>query len=128
MLATGYCLLSTNSSFIIHVGLGVVQMRKLLRPAVGVVAAFAVLASLAGASAETARAAGDGVRGRAERAIREGDFEAAEKLYRDLLTKDARDMEARLGLSRALLKQRKNQDAFDQAARVIAVDPMSARA
>src|SRR5437763_5809374 len=107
---------------------GVIQMRKFLRPAVGVVAAFAVLASLAGASAETARAAGDGVRGRAERAIREGDFEAAEKLYRDLLTKDARDMEARLGLSRALLKQRKNQDAFDQAARVIAVDPMSARA
>src|SRR5438874_9162560 len=103
-------------------------MRKLLRPAVGVVAAFAVLASLAGASVETARAAGDGVRGRAERAIREGDFEAAEKLYRDLLTKDARDTEARLGLSRALLKQRKNQDAFDQAARVIAVDPMSARA
>src|SRR5947209_1299065 len=103
-------------------------MRKLLRPAVGVVVAFAVLASLAGASVETARAAGDGVRGRAERAIREGDFEAAEKLYRDLLTKDARDTEARLGLSRALLKQRKNQDAFDQAARVIAVDPMSARA
>src|SRR5437588_12529372 len=103
-------------------------MRKLLRPAVGVVAAFAVLASLVGASGAAARAAGDGVRGRAERAIREGDFEAAEKLYRDLLTKDARDTEARLGLSRALLKQRKNQDAFDQAARVIAVDPMSARA
>src|SRR3989440_11878518 len=103
-------------------------MRKLLRPAVGVVAAFAVLASLVGAALAPARAAGDGVRGRAERAIREGDFEAAEKLYRDLLTKDARDTEARLGLSRALLKQRKNQDAFDQAARVMAVDPMSARA
>src|SRR5947209_41595 len=103
-------------------------MRKLLRPAVGVVAAFAVLASLVGATGAAARGAGGSARGRAERAIREGDFEVAEKLYRDLLTKDARDAEARLGLSRALLKQRKNQDAFDQAARVIAVDPMSARA
>src|SRR5947209_7486649 len=104
-------------------------MRKLLRPAVGVVAAFAVLASLVGAAgAPPARASGDSARGRAERAIREGDFEVAEKLYRDLLTKNARDTEARLGLSRALLKQRKNQDAFDQAARVIAVEPMSARA
>src|SRR5256714_295508 len=103
-------------------------MRKLLRPAVGAVAAFAVLASLVGATGAAARAAGDSVRGRAERAIREGDFEAAEKLFRDLLAKDARDTGARLGLSRALLKQRKNQDAFDQAARVVAVDPMSARA
>src|SRR5437763_9606836 len=77
---------------------GVVQMRKLLRPAVGVVAAFAVLASLVGATGATgaaARGAGDSARGRAERAIREGDFEVAEKLYRDLLAKDARDAEAR---------------------------------
>src|SRR5919197_117340 len=101
-------------------------MRKLLSRAAGVVAASAFLAILAAAPA--ARAAGDSARSRAERAIREGDFEVAEKLYRDLLAKDARDAEARLGLSLALLKQRKNQDAFDQAARVIAVDPMSARA
>src|SRR5947199_166554 len=100
-------------------------MKKLLRPAVGVLAAFVVLASLGVA---TPVLAGDSLRGRADRAVRDGDFEAAEKLYRELLSKDARDNEARLGLSRALLKQRKNQDAYDQAARVVAVDPMSARA
>jgi predicted aspartyl protease/Flp pilus assembly protein TadD len=95
------------------------------RPAVGVLAAFVVLASL---GAAPVRARGDNARSRAERAIRDGDFEAAEKIYRELLSKDAHDNESRLGLSHALLKQRKNQDAYDQAARVVAVDPTSARA
>src|SRR5207249_6477643 len=39
-----------------------------------------------------------------------------------------RNNEARLGLSQALLKQRRLQESFDHAARVIAVDPLSARA
>ncbi|HYX30843.1 MAG TPA: aspartyl protease family protein [Pyrinomonadaceae bacterium] len=64
---------------------------------------------------------------RAEKALRSGDFQGAEKMYRDLLAKDDTDLEARLGLSRALLKQRRLQDAFDHAARVIAIDPLSAR-
>jgi predicted aspartyl protease/Flp pilus assembly protein TadD len=102
-------------------------MRKLSRPAVGVVAAFAFLSLLVAAPSAPARG-GDSARARAERAIRDGDFEDAEKIYRELLSKDAHDADARLGLSRALLKQRKNQDAFDQAARVVAVDPTSARA
>src|ERR1700760_3862875 len=75
---------------------GVVQMRKLSRPAVGVLAAFVVLASLG--SAPT-RGAGDGARSRAERAARDGDFEAAEKIYRELLSKDSHDNGSRLGLS-----------------------------
>jgi predicted aspartyl protease/Tfp pilus assembly protein PilF len=65
---------------------------------------------------------------RAERAMQEGDYEGAEKLFRELLAKDPRDTAARLGLSRALLKQRKNQEAYDHAARVIAREPESARA
>ncbi|HST51527.1 MAG TPA: aspartyl protease family protein [Pyrinomonadaceae bacterium] len=102
-------------------------MRKMSRPAVGVfvLVAFVVLAS---PGAATTRVVGDSARGRAERAIRDGDFEAAEKIYRELLSKDAHDNDSRLGLSHALLKQRKNQDAYDQAARVVAVDPTSARA
>src|SRR5882762_1007083 len=68
------------------------------------------------------------VRARADRALRDGDFENAEKMFRELLAKDARDKDARLGLSFALLKQRHLQDAYDQAARVILVDPLSARA
>jgi predicted aspartyl protease/tetratricopeptide (TPR) repeat protein len=65
---------------------------------------------------------------RAERALHDGEYELAEKLYRELLSKDERDKEARLGLSFALLKQRNLQDAYDHAARVLLVDPLSARA
>jgi predicted aspartyl protease/Flp pilus assembly protein TadD len=67
-------------------------------------------------------------RSRAQKALRAGDFERAEQLYREVLAKDDHDTEARLGLSHALLKQRRLQDSFDHAARVIAVDPLSARA
>lgn len=64
---------------------------------------------------------------RAEKALRSGDFARAEQIYRDLLAKDEHDLEARLGLSRVLLKERRLQDAFDHAARVVAVEPLSAR-
>jgi predicted aspartyl protease/Flp pilus assembly protein TadD len=63
----------------------------------------------------------------AERALRSGDFERAEQLYRELLAKDEHNTVARLGLSRALLKQRRLQDSFDHAARVLAVEPLSSR-
>src|SRR5206468_2905764 len=65
---------------------------------------------------------------RAERALRSGDFERAEQIYRELLAKDDHDIDARLGLSRVLLKERRLQDSFDHAARVLAVQPLSARA
>lgn len=65
---------------------------------------------------------------RADRALREGDFEAAEKMFREALTKDPHDKDARLGLSFTLLKRRQLQDAYDHAARVILADPLSARA
>ena len=67
-------------------------------------------------------------RNRAERAVREGDFDLADKLYREILSKDAGDKQARLGLSYLLLKRGYLQDSFDHAARVVAVDPLSARA
>ncbi len=62
------------------------------------------------------------------RAVRKGDYPQAEKIFRDLLNKDAQDIEARLGLSFAMLKQRNLQGAYDNAARVIMLDPLSARA
>jgi tetratricopeptide (TPR) repeat protein len=65
---------------------------------------------------------------RANEALRNGDYEAAEKQFREALAKDSHDKDARLGLSFALLKQRMLQDAYDHAARVILADPMSARA
>ncbi len=70
----------------------------------------------------------DKTRNRADKALRAGDFERAEQIYRELLAKNDHDTDARLGLSRVLLKQRRLQDSFDHAARVLAVDPLSARA
>ena len=80
-------------------------------------------------SASALAAAPDGkARLRANEALRNGDYEAAEKQFREELAKDAHDNEARLGLSFALLKQRLLQDAYDHAARVILEDPLSSRA
>ena len=74
----------------------------------------------------TARA-GEKIRDQAERAIRDGDFDLAETLYRELLIKDPTDIQARIGLSFSLYKKRNLRDAFDHAARVISEDPLSAR-
>src|SRR5882762_1786751 len=60
---------------------------------------------------------------RAEHALKSGDFQRAEQIYRELLAKDDQNIEARLGLSRTLLKERRLQDSFDHAARVIAINP-----
>jgi Flp pilus assembly protein TadD len=104
-------------------------MRKQFRPAAGVVAALAFAAAFAALAAfAPAAAAADKAFARAERAVQEGDYEGAEKIFRELLAKEPKDTAARLGLSRALLKQRKHQEAFDHAARVVARAPESARA
>jgi tetratricopeptide (TPR) repeat protein len=65
---------------------------------------------------------------RAERALRDGEFDVAEKIYRELLARDATDIEARLGLGFTLYKKRNLRDALDHVARVISEDPLSARA
>lgn len=70
----------------------------------------------------------DKAKNRAEKALREGEYTVAEKIYRDILTDDESDNQARLGLSFSLYKQRNLRDAFDHVARVIANDPLSARA
>ncbi|MGH9940871.1 MAG: aspartyl protease family protein [Pyrinomonadaceae bacterium] len=70
---------------------------------------------------------GEKQQARAAKAVRAGEFEIAEHIYREMIAKDPRDLAARLGLSFTLLKQRKMQDAFDAAARVVSVEPTSAR-
>ena len=84
---------------------------------------------LAMSASAFATTGGDGkTRQRANEALRNGDYETAEKQFREALAKDAHDDDARLGLSFALLKLRQLQDAYDHAARVILADPLSARA
>jgi tetratricopeptide (TPR) repeat protein len=81
------------------------------------------------ATAASALALGEGkALQRANEALKKGDYEVAEKQFRELLLKDAHDKDARLGLSFSLLKQRRLQDAYDHAARVVLSDPLSARA
>lgn len=65
---------------------------------------------------------------RAAKEIRQGNFDEAEKIYRHLLEKDAQDKDARLGLSFTLIKRLKLQDAYQEAAQVIAAEPLNARA
>jgi tetratricopeptide (TPR) repeat protein len=101
------------------------QKRLFQRMAACSVAAFVLCLALV---TSVAADSSDKAHGKGEKALKRGDYQVAEKIYRDLLGKDSHDNQARLGLSFALLKQRNLQDAYDHAARVILLDPLSARA
>ena len=92
------------------------------------VAAFVLCFALAGATHSAAGFDDKKAYNKGYRALRKGDYTQAEKIFRDLLEKDAHNVDARLGLSAALLKQRNLQGAYDNAARVIMLNPLSARA
>jgi tetratricopeptide (TPR) repeat protein len=64
----------------------------------------------------------------ANREIRKGNFGEAEKIYRRLIARNSEDKEARLGLSFALIKQIRLQEAYEEAAQVVAVDVLNSRA
>ena len=92
------------------------------------VAAFMLCFACAGTTQTAIASADKKAYNKGYRAVRRGDYPEAEKIFRELLNKDAHDTEARLGLSFTLLKQRNLQAAYDNAARVIMLDPLSARA
>jgi predicted aspartyl protease/tetratricopeptide (TPR) repeat protein len=100
------------------------------RAAAGSLAALLVclVVGLAATGATTAHAFVDKTRSQAERALRRGEYETAEKLFRELLARNDHDKNAHLGLSFSLLKQRDLGGAYDHAARAVAIDPSSARA
>ena len=64
----------------------------------------------------------------AQKALRTGDYQRAEQLFREILQKDDSEAEAHLGLSKTLLKQQRLRESFEHAARVIAANPLSAEA
>src|SRR5215213_2695320 len=99
--------------------------KRFLRMAAFSVAAFVLCFAFAGM---THGKADKKAYNKGYRALRKGDYTEAEKIFRDLLSQDAHDNDARLGLSCALLKQRDLQGAYDNAARVLMADPLSARA
>ncbi len=102
--------------------------KSFLRVAAFSVAAFVLFFGLAGGASSAHAFADKKAYNKGYKALRKGDHVLAEKIFRDLLGKDAHDIEARLGLSLVLLKQRNLQGAYDNAARVIMLDPLSARA
>jgi predicted aspartyl protease/Tfp pilus assembly protein PilF len=104
------------------------NQQRLFRMAAFSVAAFVLCFALAGSCHTAAGSADKKAYSKGYRALRKGDFEAAEKIFRELLNKDAHDTQARLGLSFTQLKQRSLQAAYDNAARVIMQEPLSARA
>ena len=104
------------------------NQQRFFRMAAFSVAAFVLCFAIAGTSHTAAGFADKKAYNKGYRALRKGDYEQAEKVFRELLTKDAHDVEARLGLSFTQLKQRNLQAAYDNAARVIMQDPLSARA
>jgi tetratricopeptide (TPR) repeat protein len=65
---------------------------------------------------------------RAEREVKQGNFEEAEKIYRHLIEKDTADHGARLGLSFTLIKRGQLQPAYEEAAQVVASEPLNGRA
>src|ERR1044072_3394555 len=99
------------------------NQQRLFRMAAFSVAAFVLCFMLAGACHIVAGSTDKKAYNKGYRALRKGDYQQAEKIFRELLNKDAHDVEARLGLSFALLKQRNLQGAYDNAARVIMLDP-----
>jgi tetratricopeptide (TPR) repeat protein len=103
------------------------NMKSLSRMAAFCVAAFVFCVALTGATHTAAGAADKKAYTKGYRAVRKGDYEQAEKIFREMLNKDGHDIEARLGLSFTMLKQRNLQGAYDNAARVIMLDPLSAR-
>ena len=104
------------------------HQKSFMRTAAFSVAAFVLCFVFAGMAQPVAAKADKKAYTKGHRALRKGDYAQAEKIFRDLLGKDAHDNEARLGLSFTLLKQRNLQGAYDNAARVIMVAPLSARA
>ena len=70
----------------------------------------------------------DTLRSDAKRALHEGDYKKAEACYRSLISENPKDIEARLGLSFSLLKQRTFPEAYDHAALALKQNPNSARA
>ncbi|MFL6207598.1 MAG: aspartyl protease family protein [Pyrinomonadaceae bacterium] len=103
-------------------------MKNHSRWAVIMLAVGTVCLGLLGQAAPVRASGKDKALVRAERALRAGELETAEKIYRELIAKDTTDVDARLGLSYTLYKRRNLRDAYDAAGRVIAMNPLSARA
>lgn len=65
---------------------------------------------------------------KAEKEISNGNFEQAEHLYQEIIKKNAKDVEAHLGLGQVYLKRRNLQEAFDIGIKALQMDVNNTRA
>jgi predicted aspartyl protease/Flp pilus assembly protein TadD len=100
-------------------------MKTTLRRPLSVVA---LILSIALSAAPAWAESRDKMLKRAAGEVRKGNFDVAEKVYRELVAQNAQDKDARLGLSFVLLKLAKLQEAYDLATQVLALEPLNARA
>jgi predicted aspartyl protease/Flp pilus assembly protein TadD len=100
-------------------------MKTTLRRPLSVVALILSIALIAAPAWAESR---DKALKRAAGEVRKGNFDVAEKIYRELIAQNAQDKEARLGLSFVLLKLAKLQETYDLATQVLALEPLNARA
>jgi predicted aspartyl protease len=64
----------------------------------------------------------------AKKAVRSGKYDKAIQIYKDLIDRDPKDVQSRLGISLAYFKDQNYQVCFDHANEAIKVSPTSARA
>ncbi len=100
-------------------------MKNALRALLVSLSMILVVQAMAGAALAETR--GKALK-RAEKEVRRANLDVAEKIYRQLLEKDLNDKDALLGLSFVLIKQSKFQEGYQNAAQVLAADPLSSRA
>lgn len=71
--------------------------------------------------------AGESQYNKAQKAVQEGDFVAAEQIYQQIISSNDKDIKAHLGLSWVYLKSHNLQGAFNEAAKVVLQEPHNAR-
>ena len=101
------------------------NLRSVARPLAGL---FLLIVCIFSSQAAPLVRQSDNVRTQAQRALRQGDYELAERLFRALVTRNGSDVDAHLGLSYTLLKRRDLQGAYASASLALSKDEQSGRA
>lgn len=65
---------------------------------------------------------------KAQQEMDKGNFEGAESFYQEIISKDAKDIKAHIGLGQALLKKRNLSGAFEIGVKALELDTKNARA
>lgn len=90
--------------------------------------AVAVCGTMSGLAVEIEAQSRGKVLKQAEKEVRQANFPVAETLFQQLIERNQSDRQARLGLSFVQIKRGNLGGGYEQAAKVLAADPLSSRA